>query len=139
METVQASSAPAASPFRLPAAPEPADLLSTYFRAFADSTRVRILELLAEREHSVGELVAATEQSQPNVSNHLKCLRWCGFVVTRREHRSIYYAIADDRVTALLELARSLLADNEQHVACCTVLAQPPAADAHWGRDRAGG
>ena len=132
MSSSQASSAPAPPPFRLPAAPEAADLLSTYFRAFADGTRVRILELLAERERSVGELVAATGQSQPNVSNHLKCLRWCGFVVSRREHRSVYYAIADDRVVALLELARSLLADNEDHVACCSVLAserrgsQPP-------------
>jgi len=113
----------AAPPFRLPAAPEAADLLSSYFRAFADPTRVRILELLTERERSVGELVAATGQSQPNVSNHLKCLRWCGFVVTRREHRSVYYAIADERVTALLQLAQALLADNEQHVACCSVLA----------------
>ena len=123
MKTSQVSPAPAAPPFRLPAAPESADLLSSYFRAFADRTRVRILELLAERERSVGELVAATGQSQPNVSNHLKCLRWCGFVVARREHRSVYYAIADDRVTALLELARSMLADNEHHVACCSVLA----------------
>ena len=111
------------SPFRLPDAPAPADLLSTYFRAFADGTRLRILELLAEREQSVGELVAATGQTQPNVSNHLACLRWCGFVVSRREHRRVYYAIADDRVTALLELARGMLEDNEDHVACCRVLA----------------
>jgi ArsR family transcriptional regulator, cadmium/lead-responsive transcriptional repressor len=123
MQTPRGSAAAAAAPFRLPATPAPADLLSTYFRAFADSTRLRILELLAEGERSVGELVAATGQSQPNVSNHLACLRWCGFVVTRREHRSVYYAVADDRVIALLELARSLLADNEDLVACCGVLA----------------
>ena len=34
-----------------------------------------------------------------------------------------YYAIADDRVIALLELARGMLEDNEDHVACCRVLA----------------
>lgn len=111
-----------ARPFRMPDAPAPVDLLSKYFRAFADQTRLSILDLLAERERSVGELVAATGQSQPNVSNHLACLRWCGFVVTRREHRSVYYAIADERVVALLDLARSLLEDNEGHVACCGVL-----------------
>ena len=106
----------------MPDAPAPVDVLSKYFRAFADQTRLSILDLLIERERSVGELVAATGQSQPNVSNHLACLRWCGFVVTRREHRRVYYAIADERVVALLDLARSLLEDNEDHVACCGVL-----------------
>ena len=92
------------------------------FRAFGDHARLSILAFLADRERWVGELVAATGQSQPNVSNHLGCLRWCGFVVARREHRSVYYAIADDRVLALLALARTLLVDNERHVACCDVL-----------------
>jgi ArsR family transcriptional regulator, cadmium/lead-responsive transcriptional repressor len=102
--------------------PAPVDLLAKYFRAFGDQTRLSILELLADGELSVGELVAATGQSQPNISNHLGCLRWCGFVVARREHRSVYYAIADDRVIALLALARTLLVDNERHVECCNVL-----------------
>jgi ArsR family transcriptional regulator, cadmium/lead-responsive transcriptional repressor len=110
------------APFRLPEEPAPVDVLAKYFRAFGDPTRLSILDLLAERERSVGEIVEATGQSQPNISNHLGCLRWCGFVVARRERRSVYYAIADDRVISLLELARSLLADNEGHVACCTVL-----------------
>jgi DNA-binding transcriptional ArsR family regulator len=53
------------------------------------------------------------------VSNHLACLRWCGFVHSRREHRSVHYRIADPRVSAVIELARALLHDNEQHVASC--------------------
>ena len=122
MQLPQGSAAAASPPFRMPDAPARVDVLSKYFRAFADQTRLSILDLLAERERSVGEIVAATGQSQPNVSNHLACLRWCGFVVTRREHRSVYYAIADKRVVALLDLARSLLEDNEDHVACCGVL-----------------
>ena len=80
------------------------------------------LELIADGELSVGGLVEATGQSQPNVSNHLACLRWCGFVVARREHRSVYYAIADDRVLDLLRLAGGLLDDNAAHVECCRVI-----------------
>src|SRR4051812_33772492 len=91
-----------ATPFTLADRAAPADVLAKYFRALGDQTRLSILSLLAERERSVGELVEATGHSQPNVSNPLACLRWCGFVVTRREHRSVYYAIADDRVLALL-------------------------------------
>jgi DNA-binding transcriptional ArsR family regulator len=81
---------------------------------------VRSLELLDEHgELSVGDLVDRLEQSQPKVSNHLACLRWCGFVDTRRKHPAVYYRIADDRVIELLRLGRGLLADNAEHVAAC--------------------
>lgn len=109
-----------AAPFRLPAAPVETDLVAKYFRALGDPTRLRILLLLRDAgDLSVGELVAELGVSQPKVSNHLACLRWCGFVQTRREHRVIYYRIADERVEGLLELAQALLADNDEHVAAC--------------------
>ena len=84
-----------------------------------DRTRLRVLELLAQRERSVGELVELLDEPQTKVSNHLACLRWCGFVTTRREHRTIHYRLADERVTAVIELARGLLHDNAEHVAAC--------------------
>lgn len=110
------------APFRLPETPTPVDLVSKYFRALADPTRLRILELVAENERAVGELVTLTGESQPKISNHLGCLRWCGFVVGRREHRRTYYSIADPRVMELIETARGLLAENADHVSCCGVL-----------------
>jgi ArsR family transcriptional regulator, cadmium/lead-responsive transcriptional repressor len=111
---------PATAPFVLPEAPAEPDLVAKYFRGLGDPTRVRILELLREHaELSVGELVAKLGQSQPKVSNHLACLRWCGFVETRRKHPSVYYRIADERVIELLALGAALLADNAEHVAAC--------------------
>ena len=107
------------APFRLPNAPGEEDLLAKYFRALGDPTRLRILELLADGEHTVGELVATMAQPQPKVSNHLACLRWCGFVHTRRAHRTIHYRLADDRVREIVTLTRQLLADNSEHVAAC--------------------
>jgi DNA-binding transcriptional ArsR family regulator len=109
-----------AAPFRLPDAPAEQDLLAKYFRAFGDPTRLRLLELIGDGERSVGELVSALGVPQPKVSNHLACLRWCGFVTTRREHRTIHYRLADDRVREIVALARQLLADNANHVAACT-------------------
>ena len=108
------------APFRLPDAPGEQDLLAKYFRALGDPTRLRVLELLSDGERSVGELVAALGVPQPKVSNHLACLRWCGFVTTRREHRTIHYRLADDRVHAIVTLARALLLENAGHVAACT-------------------
>lgn len=108
------------APFRLPETPAAADLVAKYFRGFGDATRLHILELLRdEGELTVGELVERLGQPQPKVSNHLACLRWCGFVETRREHRVVYNRIADERVVAMLGLAYGLLADNEEHVAAC--------------------
>jgi DNA-binding transcriptional ArsR family regulator len=114
------ASAITASPFRLPAAPLETDLVAKYFRGLGDPIRLRILELLRnERELSVGELVDRLELPQPKVSNHLACLRWCGFVEARREGRTVYNRIADARVATMLELAHSLLADNAEHIAAC--------------------
>jgi len=118
MQPSQQITAPA--PFVLPESPAPSDLVAKYFRGLGDATRVRILDLLAEHEElPVGELVARLGQSQPKVSNHLACLRWCGFVATRRDHPTVYYRVADERVEQLLGLARGLLADNAEHVAAC--------------------
>ncbi len=97
-------------------------MVAKYFRGLGDATRVRILELLRDQERSVGELTRLLDLSQPKVSNHLACLRWCGFVDSRREHREVRYRIADRRVAQLLELGRALLEDNEEHVgACCHI------------------
>jgi ArsR family transcriptional regulator, cadmium/lead-responsive transcriptional repressor len=108
------------APFQLPAAPERGDLVAKYFRTLADPTRLRILQLLqAESELPVGAIAERIGISQPGVSNHLACLRWCGFVATRREHRTVFNFIADERVLTLLELGDALLADNAEHVAAC--------------------
>ena len=108
------------APFRLPGVPARADLVAKYFRALGDPTRLRLLGLLQdEGELSAGELTRRLSQPQPKVSNHLACLRWCGFVTTRRDHRVIFYRLADRRVAAMLELADGLLDDNADHVAAC--------------------
>jgi ArsR family transcriptional regulator, cadmium/lead-responsive transcriptional repressor len=61
-----------------------------------------------------GELPRRLGQPQPKVSNHLACLCWCGFVTTRRDHRVIFYRLADQRVAAMLELADGLLDANAE-------------------------
>jgi DNA-binding transcriptional ArsR family regulator len=114
------------SPFRLPAAPAQTDLVAKYFRGLGDPSRLRILELLrSEGELSVGELGRRLVLPQPKVSNHLACLRWCGFIEARRDGRTVYNRIADARVEAMLELAESLLSDNADHVAACCRIEQP--------------
>ncbi len=112
-----------AAPFQLSDAPSEPELVAKYFRGLGDPTRLRVLELLDEHEElPAGELVERLDLPQATVSTHLACLRWCGFVATRREHRSVLYRIADERVSAMVALAHELLRDNAEHVAaCCTI------------------
>ena len=95
-------------------------LLAKFFNGFANSTRLSILLLLAQRgEMKVGELVEVLVAPQPRVSDHLRCLAWCGYVEVRREGRNAYYSVADERVLEMLRLGEMLLRDNLERVESC--------------------
>ena len=97
-------------------------LLAGFFRVLGDSTRLRLLTLLLERDQTVSELVRALSAPQGRVSTHLGCLRWCGFVTARREGRQMVYAIADPRVRELLRLASTMMHDYAAGIASCGVI-----------------
>src|SRR5262245_22432662 len=95
-------------------------LKAKLFRGFSDPSRFSILEVLCDGPRTVGEIVEATGLSQPNVSNHLSCLRDCDLVVTQQQGRYTQYQLADQRVANLLHLAEELLADVAHGVYQCT-------------------
>lgn len=100
-------------------------LLARLFNGFANSTRLSILLLLARRgEMRVGELVEELGAPQPRVSDHLRCLAWCGYVEVRREGRNAYYSICNDRVLDMIQLGESLLADNQEHIDSCDTISK---------------
>ena len=103
-----------------------AELMARFFRGLDDPTRVLILEALLGGERNVTELVELVGSPQGRVSTHLGCLRWCGFVATRREGRNVYYRLADDRVRALLRIAQDLMADHARELLSCQVLGDEP-------------
>lgn len=97
-----------------------ADLKAKLFRGFSDPSRLAILDALSTGPRTVTEIVNATGLSQPNASNHLRCLRECGLVVCTQEHRYVRYQLSDQRVATLLRLADELLADVAKGVYECT-------------------
>ena len=100
-------------------------LLARLFNGFANSTRLSILLLLVQRgEMKVGELVDELGAPQPRVSDHLRCLAWCGYVQVRREGRNAFYAVVDERVMHILELGEQLLQDNLEHLEACNDIEQ---------------
>jgi DNA-binding transcriptional ArsR family regulator len=95
------------------------------FRGLADPSRLAILEALRDGERTVSEIVEATGLSQPNVSNHLSCLRECGLVASTQQGRYVRYQLSDARVAALMGLADELVAEVARGVYECTRYTQP--------------
>lgn len=73
------------------------------FRAFSDTSRVRILSVLADREMNVHSLAEAVGVSESGVSHHLRSLRQMRLVQARREGKEVYYRLEDEHVIALFK------------------------------------
>ena len=100
--------------------PDALALRGKLFRGLADPSRLGILEALCEAPRTVSEIVEATGLSQPNVSNHLSCLRECGLVSSTQQGRYVRYQLSDARVGALMRLADVLVAEVARGVYECT-------------------
>ncbi len=86
-------------------------LKAEFFKALGHPLRIRVLELLSERERSVSELLEHVSVEQPALSQQLGILRRAGFVVARREGSNVIYSAADDRITDLLAVSKDILVD----------------------------
>jgi DNA-binding transcriptional ArsR family regulator len=89
-----------------------AEAKADLFKALAHPARVRVLELLAEREHTVGELAAATGLELSHLSQQVTVLRRAGIVDSRRVRSNVVCALRDPQTAELLAVARRLLSRN---------------------------
>ncbi len=87
--------------------------VANYFQALAEPTRLRILNLLRQEEHNVGELAEACGYTAANMSRHLAVLMQQGFVKREGRGTSVYYQIADPTIYALCDLVCDRIA--QQH------------------------
>ncbi len=99
------------------------EVLATFFQGLSDPTRIRILELLAERPRTVTEIQQELGLAQGRVSSHLACLRWCGYVLAVADGRFNRYQIVDPRVQEILADAESIVRENAERLTSCLVLA----------------
>lgn len=80
-----------------------------FFKTLSHPLRIRVLELLSEREHSVGELLRAIDIEASNLSQQLAVLRRAGLVATRKEGSAVYYSLVSTQIADLMGIARSIL------------------------------
>ena len=98
------------------------ELRAKLFRGLSDSSRLLILEALRAGPLSVGEIVNVTHLSQPNASNHLRCLSECGLVTGEQRGRFVHYRLSDPRFEALLNRDRGR---DHQTAASCNSSTDP--------------
>ena len=78
--------------------------LAELFKVFGDSTRIRILLLLQEKEASVNEIANELNMTQSAISHQLKNLKHSKLIKNRREGQTIYYSLDDDHVYKIIEM-----------------------------------
>ncbi|MGW6194578.1 ArsR/SmtB family transcription factor [Kribbella sp. NPDC055110] len=84
-------------------------LKAEFFKTLGHPARIRVLELLSEREMAVSELLPEVRLEASNLSQQLAVLRRAGLVTARREGSQVYYALTSPQVAELLAVARGIL------------------------------
>ena len=93
------------------------ELIAHRFRAMGEPTRIKLLDRLRAGEASVGELTAALEANQQNISRHLAVLHESGILTRRKSGTKTLYAIADPTVFELCETVCGALEDSAARLA----------------------
>jgi DNA-binding transcriptional ArsR family regulator len=81
------------------------------FKAMAHPARIRILELLSDRDWPVSALIGEVGLEASHLSQQLGVLRRANLVAARKEGTAMIYTLVDRRIARLLELARQILLD----------------------------
>jgi ArsR family transcriptional regulator len=88
------------------------EIKAELFKALAHPARIRILEVLAEGERSVGEIQPSVGIELSHLSQQLAVLRRAQLLTSRKEGSSVYYAVKDPLVVELLGVAKRLLINS---------------------------
>lgn len=87
-----------------PMSPAMLDRVAAQFRALAEPSRLQLMTLVFDGEHSVGELAERAGMSQANTSKHLALLHDAGWLLRRKVGASVVYRLADRRAFRLCDL-----------------------------------
>lgn len=84
-------------------------LKAEFFKTLGHPARIRVLELLAERDRTVSELLPEVGLEASNLSQQLGVLRRAGVVVATKDGNTVVYSIASPVIAELLTVARQVL------------------------------
>jgi DNA-binding transcriptional ArsR family regulator len=76
-------------------------------RTLAHPHRLRMLQMLLQRDFPVGELAQACEIPSAMASEHLRLMQRCGFLTSEKSGRNVFYRVADDHLANILKCVES--------------------------------
>lgn len=79
--------------------------MSLLFKMFSDSTRLKILNLLFEKERCVSDFVEELQMSQSAVSHQLASLKKTHLIKSRKAGKNVYYSLADEHIESIFKMA----------------------------------
>jgi DNA-binding transcriptional ArsR family regulator len=91
-----------------------AEAKADLFKALAHPARIRVLELLAEGDRTIGELAEGTGLELSHLSQQVSVLRRAGIVGSRRVRNNVICSLCDPQTAELLAVARRMLTANLQ-------------------------
>jgi ArsR family transcriptional regulator len=84
-------------------------LKAEFFKTLGHPARIRVLELLSEREHAVAEMLPQVGIEPSHLSQQLAVLRRANLVTSRKQGSTVYYSLTSPQVAELLAVARQIL------------------------------
>jgi ArsR family transcriptional regulator len=78
------------------------------FKALADQTRLKILECVRNGEKCICEIIPYTGKSQPNVSQHLKVMKYAGIIDERKDGNRILIKASNNDIFKIIDQAKKL-------------------------------
>lgn len=84
-------------------------LKAEFFKTLGHPARIRVLELLSQRDHAVAELLPQVGIEPAHLSQQLAVLRRANLVTSRKEGSAVYYSLTSPQVAELLAVARQIL------------------------------
>ena len=108
---------------RLPSQ-ETIDDVSILLKQLSDPTRLKIFWILCHMEECVINIAAIMDMSSPAISHHLRLLKACGLITSRRNGKEMYYKAADTEIVSELHYAIDKIAaitcpDRKQKTVSC--------------------
>jgi ArsR family transcriptional regulator len=82
-----------------------------FFKTLAHPARIRVLELLSQRDHQVAQLLPEVGIEAAHLSQQLALLRKARLVTSRREGTAVIYSLTSPAVAELLVVARTILTE----------------------------
>ena len=80
-----------------------------FFKTLGHPARIRVLELLSQRDHAVAEMLPLVGIEPAHLSQQLAVLRRANLVTARKQGSTVYYSLTSPQVAELLAVARQIL------------------------------